>query len=317
MAAQTCILCLKQTKKLIIVAERKFEMARIIRAMTSDGAVRAAVIDSRDIVDRSIDIHHTMPTASAALGRTLTAASLMGCLMPEKDDLITISFRGDGDGGRVLASADYLGNVRGYIQNPLSDPPRRPDGKLNVAACVGRGNLCVLRDTGGAEPYSGTSPIVSGEIGDDIAYYYAMSEQLPTVCALGVLVGQDRSCLAAGGALVQLLPFADEEIVSLLERNAQQLRSVTSVLPEHGPEGLLEILLKDMPYDIFDEMQPEYKCECSRVKTDRALIALGRQELQELIDDPTPTELKCQFCDKTYNYTKEELKKLLEESTKA
>lgn len=291
-------------------------MSRIIRAMTVDGAVRAAVTDSTDTVNRAIEIHRTMPTASAALGRTLTAASLMGCLMPEKDDLITLSFRGDGEGGRILASADYMGNVRGYIQNPLCDPPRRPDGKLNVASCVGKGNLCVLRDTGGTEPYSGTSPIVSGEIGDDIAYYYAVSEQLPTVCALGVLVGQDRYCLSAGGALVQLLPFADEEITSLLERNAHMLRSVTSVLPEHGPEGLLDILLKDMPYEIFDEMQPEYRCECSRAKTDRALIALGRQELSELISDPAPTELKCQFCDKTYTYTKDELQRLLEESSK-
>ncbi len=291
-------------------------MAHIIRAMTVDGAVRAAVIDSRDIVDRSIDIHHTMPTASAALGRTLTAASLMGCLMPEKNDLITLSLRGDGEGGRILASSDYEGNVRGYIQNPLCDPPRRPDGKLNVAACVGRGNLCVLRDTGTAEPYSGTSPIISGEIGDDIAYYYAISEQLPTVCALGVLIGQDRSCLAAGGALVQLLPFADSEITDLLEHNARSLKSVTSVMLESGPYGLLEILLKDMPYDIFDEMKPQYRCECSRAKTDKALIAIGRDDLTELINDPAPTELRCQFCDKTYQYTKQELKKLLEESLK-
>ncbi len=285
--------------------------------MSTDGSVRAAVMDSREIVERAVNIHHTMPTATAALGRTLTAASLMGCLMPEKQNLVTVSFRGDGQGGQILASADYIGNVRGYIQNPLCDPPRKPNGKLDVAACVGKGLLNVMRETGAPQPYIGTSNIVTGEIAEDIAAYYVSSEQIPTICALGVLVGKDRHCLTAGGALVQLLPGADPDVVDVLEKNAASLPPVTTVLAEGKPEDYLALMLKDIPYELFDEMTPSYKCACSRAKTDRALISIGKKELQELIDDPKPTVLTCQFCDKVYDYGKNDLKKLLTECTKA
>lgn len=291
-------------------------MGKIIRAMTRDGSIRAAVMDSRDIVDRANGIHFCRPTASAALGRTLTAASLMGCLMPEKDSLITVSFRGDGEGGAILASADYYGNVRGYIQNPACDPPRKPNGKLDVAACVGKGLMHIMREEGGAEPYIGTSEITSGEIAEDIAAYYALSEQIPTVCALGVLVTPDGTCLSAGGALIQLLPFADEETTAILERNAASAKPVTSILAEGKPEQVLEMFFKDIPYDIFDTIDCSYKCVCSREKTDRALISLGRDELQSIIDDPEPTVLTCQFCDKTYPYEKSQLEKLLKECSK-
>lgn len=292
-------------------------MSRIIRAMTTDGSVRAAVIDSREIVERAVEIHRTLPTATAALGRTLTAASLMGCLMPEKENLITLSFRGDGIGGQILASADYIGNVRGYIQNPLADPPRKPNGKLDVGTCVGKGLLNVMRETGAPEPYVGTSSIVTGEIAEDIAAYYVSSEQIPTICALGVLVGKDRHCLVAGGALIQLLPGADPDVVDLLERNAAALPPVTTVLSDGKPEDYLALMLKGIPYELFDEMQPSYKCVCSRDKTDRALISIGKKELQDLINDPKPTVLTCQFCDKVYDYSKDELKILLTECTKA
>lgn len=288
-------------------------MARILRAMTADGSARAFCIDGKDIVQRAIEIHRTAPTATAALGRTLMAASLMGSMMGEKEDALTLRFGGDGAGGTILACADYLGNVRGMIGNPDCDLPlREKDGKLDVAKCVGKGFLNVLRDTGGAEPYSGVSPIVSGEIAEDIAYYYAKSEQIPTVCALGVLVDTDCSCKAAGGLIIQLLPFADPETAEKLEENVRKQTSVTGVLTEKGLEGLLAGYLDGIPYDLFDEFDCGYVCTCSRERTDRALISLGAKELQSLIDGPEETtELGCQFCEKKYRYTKDELNALL------
>lgn len=282
--------------------------------MTADGSARAFCIDGKDIVQRAIEIHRTAPTATAALGRTLMAASLMGSMMGEKEDALTLRFGGDGVGGTILACADYLGNVRGMIGNPDCDLPlRERDGKLDVAKCVGKGFLNVLRDAGGAEPYSGVSPIVSGEIAEDVAYYYAKSEQIPTVCALGVLVDTDCSCKAAGGLIIQLLPFADPETAEKLEENVRKQTSVTGVLTEKGLEGLLAGYLDGIPYDLFDEFDCGYVCTCSRERTDRALISLGAKELQSLIDGPEEiTELGCQFCEKKYRYTKDELKALLQ-----
>ncbi len=290
-------------------------MSRIIRAMTADGSARAFAIEGRDIVNRAIAIHHTAPTATAALGRVLLATALMGSMMGEQEDLLTVRFQGDGGGGTILASSDYMGNVRGLIGNPSCDYPlRESDGKLDVARCVGRGVLSVLRDTGGKEPFRGVAEIHSGEIAEDIAYYYAASEQIPTVCALGVLVDTDGSCKTAGGLLVQLLPFADPTVVETLENNAKLQRPVTAALSEGSLEELLAGSLRGIPYDLFDGFACSYRCDCSRDRTDRALLSLGRQQLQELIDDPQEsTELRCQFCDAVYRYTKEDLSALLEE----
>lgn len=306
-------------------------MATILRAMTCDGSVRAFAIEGRDIVNRAVQIHHTAPTATAALGRVLLATSLMGSMMGEKEDLLTVRFQGDGEGGTVLASSDYMGNVRGLIGNPLCDfPLRATDGKLDVARCIGKGTLSVLRDVGGKEPWNGFSEIVSGEVAQDIAYYYATSEQVPTVCALGVLVDTDYTCKAAGGILLQLLPFADPELTDRLEANAKKQKPVTAVLeeamrsfagePDAADRALGKLLagyLEGIPYDVFDAFDCGYRCDCSRERTDRALLSLGRAQLQELIDDPTQTvtELGCQFCDKTYPYTKEQLRALLASGT--
>ena len=291
-------------------------MARIIRAMTVDGSARAFCIDGRDMVDRAIAIHKTAPTATAALGRTLLAASLMGSMMGEKEDALTLRFKGDGEGGAILACSDYMGNVRGYIENPNCDLPlRAADGKLDVRRCVGKGLLNVLRDTGGKEPYSGVSPIVSGEIAEDIAYYFATSEQVPTICALGVLVDTDYSCKCAGGLIIQLLPFADPAVADRLEENVKKRASVTGELQEKGLEGLLAGYLDGIEYELFDEFDCGYVCNCSRERTDRALISLGKEELQSMIDDEQQTfEVGCQFCEKKYRYGKAELKRLLGES---
>ena len=290
-------------------------MAKIIRAMTQDGSARALIIEGRDIVNRAIEIHNTAPTATAALGRVLLATSLMGSLMGEKEDALTLRFQGDGEGGTILAASDYMGNVRGLIGNPDCDLPlRETDGKLDVASCVGNGYLTVIRDTGGKEPWNGTCEIQSGEIAEDIAYYYAASEQLPTLCALGVLVDVDYTCKQAGGVLIQLLPLADEAVAEQLETNARKMPPVTTALEMASPEDILAGYLDGIPFDIVDEFDCFYRCDCTRDRTDRALISLGKKQLQELMDDERETvSLDCHFCDAKYVYTKDDLKKLMEE----
>lgn len=287
-------------------------MARIIRAMTKDGSARAIILDGRDIVERARQIHNTTPVATAALGRTLLATSLAGSMLGEKEDVITIRFKGDGVGGSVVATSDWCGNVRGFIQNPAADLPLRADGKLDVGGCIGQGELYILRDAGGSEPYVGISKIQTGEVGDDIAYYYATSEQVPTVCALGVLVDRDYSVLRAGGALIQLLPFYDDEVAEKLEQNVAKMRSVTKILSEGTLEDMLAEVLAGIEYDLFDEIECEYKCACSREKTDNALISLGARELIDMIENGEEvTEMTCSFCDEVYKYSKSDLKHLL------
>lgn len=288
-------------------------MSTIIRAVTRDGSARAFAIDSRDIVNRAIEIHHPGATATAALGRVLTAASLMGSMLGEPEDLLTLRFKGDGGGGTVLASSDYMGNVRGCMSDPSFDcPVRSSDGKLDVAACVGKGFLNVLRDTGAPEPYSGICPIVSGEIAEDIAYYYATSEQIPTVCALGVLVDTDYTCKAAGGIIVQLLPFADPAVTDRLEQNAAAAPSPTAVLSSGGVEDLLANYLRGIEYDVFDRITCGYVCPCSRERTDRALLSLGKAELTDMLAAPEEEfTVRCQFCDRVYRYSKPDIRSLL------
>lgn len=287
-------------------------MARIIRAMTKDGSARAILLDARDIVERARRIHNTTPLATAALGRTLIATSLAGSMLGEKEDVITIRFKGDGVGGSVVATSDWCGNVRGFIQNPSADLPLRSDGKLNVGGCIGKGEMYILRDAGGNEPYVGISQIQTGEVGDDIAYYYATSEQIPTVCALGVLVDRDYTVKQAGGALIQLLPFYDDEVAEKLERNVAKMRPVTKILSEGTLEDVLNEALDGIEYDLFDEIECEYKCACSREKTDNALISLGSKELTDMIENGDEvTEMTCSFCDAVYKYSKSDLKHLL------
>lgn len=290
-------------------------MARIIRAITRDGSARAIVLEGRDIVERAREIHNTTPTATAALGRTLLAASMAGSLLGEKDDCMTIRFRGNGVGGVVVATSDWCGNVRGFIQNPSADLPLRPDGKLDVGNCIGKGELYILRDVSGSnEPYVGISEIQTGEVGDDIAYYYATSEQIPTICALGVLVDRDYTVKQAGGALVQLLPFADEEVVDILEKNASKMRPVTETLVDGKAEDVLKEAFDGLEYDIFDEIECSYKCVCSREKTETALISLGEKELTDMIESDEETVMTCGFCDAVYKYSKSDLKNLLKKA---
>jgi molecular chaperone Hsp33 len=290
------------------------EKSTILRAMTRDGSARILVINSRELVNDMIKAHKTSPTATAALGRTLTAASMIGTMLPEEGDTVTVNISGDGEAGKILAVADYFGNVKGYIQNPLVNPPKKPNGKLDVGAAVGRGTLAVIKDVGNDQPQTGMSEIVSGEIAEDLATYFATSEQIPTVLSLGVLVDRDYTCLAAGGVLIQLMPFPDEATVDLIERNAAELSNVSRYF-ERGltNEEIMDIAMRDIPYDPFDSLEVSYKCDCSRKRMFKKIKSIGDTEIGKLLNEQEAEgkarELTavCNFCNSEYTFTEKEL----------
>ena len=296
--------------------DKKLPTSTMLRGMTRDGSARFLIINSRKMVDDMISTHHTAPTATAALGRTITAASMIGTMLPADGDSVTISFAGDGDAGKIIAVADYFGNVKGYIQNPLANPPKKSNGKLDVGAAVGAGTLSFAKSISGAEPQTGMIEIVTGEIAEDIATYFAKSEQIPTVLSLGVLVDKDYSCLAAGGVLIQLLPFPDDKTVDLIERNAADLSNVSRLF-ERGMtnEEIAELALRDIPYDIFDTLEVEYKCDCSRERMLSKIKSLGKKEISTMLDEQEaegkPRELTavCRFCNSEYTFDEKTLMK--------
>lgn len=288
-------------------------MGKRIRCLTRDGTVMAMFLDSKDIVAEAERIHQTSAVVTAALGRLLTAASMMGQMLKGADESVTVKLSGGGPAGTLLAVADSHGNVRGYAQNPVVEIPLKPNGKLDVSGAVGTdGQLTVIRDEGNGEPYSGCIPLASGEIAEDITRYYAVSEQTPTVCALGVLVDTDLSVKAAGGLLLQLLPHCPDEVIDRIEKNVSQLEAVTTML-ERGltPEEILGQALAGMEFDVLDTGEPVYRCTCSRRRVERALLSMGEKALQELPDEQGQTEVTCRFCDKVYRFSREELERLL------
>ena len=287
----------------------------IVRAITADGLVKAAAITGRDLVERARNIHTLLPVATAALGRTLMAASLMGDAMKIDGSSLTLQIKGGGPLGTILAVSDEAGNVRGYVQNPHVELMEKAPGKLDVGAAVGSdGTLTVIRDLRMKEPYIGTIDLVSGEIAEDITAYFAQSEQIPTACALGVLVGKDQSVTAAGGYIIQLLPGAPDDIIDKIESGIQNAGAVSRLLAA-GMDGqvVLETVLHGFDLEILETQPVEYRCYCSRDRVTRTLISLGRTELQSIVDDGKDIHIDCQFCDKIYDYTPDQVRQILKD----
>ena len=283
-------------------------MDEIIRATAADGQVKMAVITAKDMVERAREIHNCSPTVSAALGRTLCAASLLGNAMKEENASLTIRVAGDGPINGIVAISDSEGYVRGYAGNPAVDLPLRSDGKLNVGAAVGHsGMLTVSRDIGLKEPYVGSVELVSGEIAEDITSYLLQSEQVLSACGLGVLVDTDTSIRAAGGFIVQLMPGADEKLVDMLEENIFMMDQLTTILDEDGAEEVFSQVLKGIEYHIASHEEVGYRCACSREKIEEALACLSANELEEIVSGQENIEVSCQFCDKIYRFSPDEL----------
>ena len=283
-------------------------MDTIIRATAADGQIKMAVITARESVERARQIHRLSPTACAALGRTLCAASLLGQAMKEEEASLTIRVNGGGPIGSVVAVSDHLGNMRGYVENPGVELPLRPDGKLNVGGAVGRdGMFTVSRDIGLREPYIGSVELVSGEIAEDLTSYLLASEQVPSACALGVLVDTDRSIRAAGGFIVQLMPGADEEIISRLEDNIFLMDQLTTVLDEDGTDALFAQVLKGFDWHLVGEYPVCYRCPCSRERVEQALTVIDRKDLDEIVAEGKDISVSCQFCDRVYSFTPQEI----------
>ena len=289
-------------------------MDEIIRAVSADGFVKMQVITARGIVQRAQDIHHLTPTTSAALGRTLCAASMLGELMKEDDASLTIRVQGGGPIGSVIAVSDHEGNVRGVVGDASVDLPLRPDGKLDVGGAVGRdGMFTVSRDIGLKEPYIGSTALVSGEIAEDLAAYLVESEQIAAASGLGVLVDTDRSIKAAGGFIVQLLPGAPESLIEKLEDNIFLMDQLTTILAEDGAEAVIDQVMKDLEPEIVGRHPVEYRCYCSRERVRGAIATVGTDALKEMIADGKSVEVSCQFCDAVYHFTTDELQSMLDE----
>ena len=289
-------------------------MDEIVRMMTRDGAVKAMAITGRDLTERARQIHKTLPVATAALGRTLMACSMMGDMLKGEDDSLTLRINGGGPLGTITPVSDSSGNVRGYVQNGQVDLPRKGPAKLDVGAAVGRdGYLTVIRDLGLKEPYVGSVALVSGEIAEDLTSYFVESEQIPTACALGVLVDRDQSVLCAGGYILQLLPGADGAVIDRLEEAVGKLGPVTEVLRGGADaRALLERLLDGMEPELLERSPVTYRCYCSRERVERAIVSMGAKEIQDMIDAQGEAEVTCQFCDQVYRFSREELEALRE-----
>lgn len=286
---------------------------QIIRVLAKDAPIKASAISARGVVEHARQIHRTLPVATAALGRSLMACSMMGNQLKAENGSVTLQIRGGGPLGSITAVSDSDGNVRGYVVNPAVDLPLKGPGKLDVGQAVGTdGSLTVMKDLGMKEPYIGTIPLISGEIAEDVTAYFVESEQIPTACALGVLVNTDQSVLCAGGYLIQLLPGADDGIISQIEQGIARVGPVTDALNRGMTvRQVVEQVLEGFELEVLAETPVEYRCYCTRERVERALISMGREELEALIAEQGRAELSCQFCDRVYRFSREELEALL------
>lgn len=287
-------------------------MGKLIRCITSEGAIMATAVDTTDIVAMAEKYHKTSAVVTAALGRLLTATSMMGNMLKSEDHSITLRIMGEGKIGNLVAASDFNGNVRGYVTNPVVELPLNPKGKLDVGGAVGAGTLYVIKDLGMKDPYVGQIPLTTGEIAEDITSYYAISEQIPTICALGVLVNPDLTVNVAGGFIIQLLPGYTNADIDKLEDSVKDIESVTKMLSDgKTPEEILKIALKNFEVEVLYEQEIEYKCKCSRERTESALMCVGDDDLNEMANDTKDTEVCCHFCDKKYIFTREDIKKII------
>ena len=284
----------------------------IIRATAANDQIRAFAAVTTEMVETAREHHNTSPVATAALGRLLTAGAMMGSMMKGEKDVLTLQIKAGGPLQGITVTADSQGNVKGYVGNPDVCIPANSKGKLDVAGAVGPGFLTVIKDMGLKEPYSGQVMLQTCEIAEDLTYYFATSEQVPSAVGLGVLMNKNNTVRQAGGFIVQLMPFAEEEVISRLEQNVQKINSVTNLLEEgHTPESLLEKVLEGFEMQINEKMDTRFHCNCSKERVEKALISIGRKELNEMIQEGKPIEMNCHFCNTNYNFTVEELKEIL------
>lgn len=286
----------------------------IVRATAANGQVRAFAAITRETVEEARQHHGTSPVATAALGRLLTAGTMMGSMMKNETDMLTLQVRGDGPIGGITVTADSKGDVKGYVENPdVMLPPK--NGKLDVGGAVGIGLLQVIKDMGLKEPYSGQTILVSSEIAEDLTYYFANSEQVPSSVGLGVLMEKDNTVKTAGGFIIQMMPFAEDATISRIEENLKLVTSVTELLDKgYTPEQLLEELLGNVGLEITDTMPTRFYCNCSKERVEQAVASVGKKDIQEMINDGKPIEVKCHFCNTAYHYSVEELKNILKRS---
>ncbi len=286
-------------------------MGKLFRTITSDGLVMATAVDTTDIVAKAEQIHSTSAVVTAALGRLLTAASMMGNMLKGADNTITLRVAGDGPIGSLIAVSDSNGDVRGYATNPVVELPLNAKDKLDVGGAVGKGSLYVLKDLGMKEPYNGLVPLVSGEIAEDITSYYVISEQIPTVCALGVLVNPDLTVKSAGGFIIQLLPAAGDDTAELVEKGLKDLPSVTAMLSSgKTPLDMIKLALKEFEVETLYEQDIYYKCNCSEERVKSALVSLGQKELDDMAMDMPEIKVECHFCEKIYKFSPDEIRKM-------
>ena len=286
----------------------------IVRATAADGQIRAFAAYTKDVVEEARRRHNTSPTATVALGQLLTAGTMMGAMMKNDTDILTLQIRCDGPLGGLTVTADNQGNVKGYAVHPDVDVPIK-NGQINVADALDLGVLNVIKDMGLKEPYVGQTILETSEIAKDLTYYYMNSEQVPSSVGLGVLMNKDNTVKCAGGFIIQLMPFAEDATIDKLEENLKNVTSVTELL-DHGctPEGLLDALLGNLGIEVLDTLPTQFHCNCSKERVEKAVASVGRKDLQAMIDDGEDIEVKCDFCNSTYKYTVDELKEILKES---
>lgn len=287
----------------------------IVRATAANNQIRAFAATTRNLVEHARSVHNTSPVATAALGRLLTAGAMMGSMMKGTDDLLTLQIKSDGPIGGITVTADSQANVKGYVYHPEVMLPPSPIGKLDVGGALRPGILSVIKDMGLKEPYVGQTELVSGEIAEDITYYYALSEQVPSSVALGVLMNKENTVRQAGGFIIQLMPFAEEEVIQKLEEKIASLPSITSLLEaESTPENVLTAILGDMELSILDTMETNFYCNCSKERVEKAIVSIGKKEIQEMIDENETIEVSCHFCNTKYNFTVDDLKEIITRS---